>query len=155
MIPVKYEVKDRGPTVRGMRRVINNLTKESWFQTGVQFHARFTDLRFTHAHATQAGYAPRSKSYERQKFKKYGHTYPLEYTGRTRRLVRTANVASTSKGVDIRYPGARVFNFRNPKMKANMVVEFTTVLQSEANEMAKFFDDDLDKRLNSYNGDNS
>lgn len=154
MIPIKYEIRDRGPTPRGMRKVLNAAKKEAWFDAAVHFHATMSDERFKHAHATKAGYAPRSRNYERQKLKKFGHTNPLEFSGTTRRLVRAATITSTSTGARVRYPGARVFNFRNPKMKANMVVEFTTVLQEEANEIARVFDQKLDQKLNAYNGDN-
>lgn len=154
MIPTKFEVRDRGATPRGMRKVMNAVTKETWFETGIEFHSQFSDARFTHAHASKAGYAPRSKNYERRKLKKFGHTNPLEFSGTTRRLVRTASVTSTSKGANVRYPGARAFNFKNPKMQANMVQEFTKVLPEEANELASFFDRSLDRKLNAYNGAN-
>lgn len=154
MIPIQYAVKDRGPTPRGMRKIMNAASKESWFDTAVYFHATMSDRRFTQAHASAAGYKPRSRAYVRRKLKTFGHTYPLEFTGETRRLVRIANITSTSKGASARYAGARKFNFRNPKSQINMVEEFTRVLPSEAQELTEVFDRGLDRRLNSYQGEN-
>lgn len=153
-VPVTYQIRDRGPTPRGMKKIINQEMKASWFETGVHFHATMSDNRFTHAHATEAGYGRRSRNYELKKLKTHGHTYPLEFTGETRRLVRTANITSTSKGGRVAYRGARKFNFRNPKSQINMVEEFSRVTRSEADELTRFYDADLDKRLNSYTGDN-
>jgi hypothetical protein len=154
MVPVKYTIKDRGATPRGMRKAMNASTKQSWFDAGLFFHDQLRDKRFTHAHATKAGYADRSRNYERRKLKQKGHTNPLQYSGTTRRAIRTASITSTSKTASVRYPGARVFNFRNPKSQANMVVEFTTVLADEANQIAQVFDKSLDRKLNEYIGVN-
>lgn len=153
-IPLKIEIRDRGPTPRGMRKILNASMKESWFETGAEFHAENSDKRFTHAHATAAGYAPRSRNYERRKLKKFGHTNPLEYSGTARRLSRVADVTSTGKSVTIRYRGLRVFNFKNPKMRADMAKEFTTILPSEVTESARVFDAKLDQKLNAYTGTN-
>jgi hypothetical protein len=151
---IKVDIRDRGATPRGMRKMLTGALKESWLETGAEFHAENSDKRFTHAHAAEAGYAPRSKNYERRKLKKYGHTYPLEYSGTARRLSRSADITSTSKGVTIRYRGLRVFNFKNPKSRADMQKEFTTVLPKEVNESARVFDQKLDQKLNSYTGTN-
>jgi hypothetical protein len=66
MVPVKYEIRDRGATPRGMRKAMNASTKQSWFDAGLFFHDQLRDKRFTHAHATKAGYADRSRNYERR-----------------------------------------------------------------------------------------
>jgi hypothetical protein len=137
-----------------MRKVINAAMKDAWFQTGAEFHRENSDKRFTHRHASEAGYALRSKNYERRKLKKFGHTNPLVYSGTSRLASRAASVTSTSKTVKIRYPGLRVFNFKNPKMRADMNKEFTTVLPQETQASARYFDEKLDRKLNEYNGAN-
>lgn len=137
-----------------MARALRVAQKEAWFQVGVLFHAEMSDRRFTHAHASQAGYAKRSAKYTIRKLRRFGHTNPLEFSGRTRRMVRTANITSTGNGAAVRYPGARVFNFRNPKSQVNAVVEFTTVTQAEADVLARKFDQVLDAKLNADQGNN-
>lgn len=154
MAVVKIDVIDRGPTPRGMKKVIGNAMKETWQEAAIEFHARFSDDRFTNRHATAAGYAPRSKNYTRRKLKEFGHTRPMEFSGTARRLSRTANVTSTSKTATLRYPGLRVFNFKHPKQRADLREEFTKVLPEEAQHTARFYDVKLGQKLNSYSGTN-
>lgn len=157
-VMAKFTIRDRGATPRGMARRLNAHKKICWDSTAVLFHAEMRDKRFTHAHARAAGYAKRSFKYEQRKLKVAGHTYPLvgfnKKKRRTRELVKAARISSTSNGARIAYPGARVFNFRNPKMKANMAIEFTTITQAEADQLAANFDRVLDQRLNSDTTEN-
>lgn len=117
----------------------------------MHFHATMSDNRFSHSHARKAGYAPRKKRYTAGKVKKFGHSRPLEYTGRARRLSRTARITSTSKGARIRYPGLRVFNFRHPESQVNALEEFTTVLPEEVSRVAQAIDQEIDKELSRVN----
>lgn len=112
------------------------------------------DKRFTHAHARAAGYTPRSRKYERRKLKKHGHTYPLQFTGRTRREVRSARISTTSNGAKVAYAGARALNFRNPKSQVNAAIEFTTITQAEATTLAETFDRSLDRQLSADQTEN-
>lgn len=147
MVIASFNIRERGPTPRNLRKAFNAASKQAWYETGVEFHQKFRDERFTQRHATLAGYTQRKRSYTMRKFKKYGHTRPLEFSGTTRRLVRSATISSTSKGNSVRYPGARVFNFKHPKSDVNMVQEFTKVTQQEADQLAGFYDRQLDQRL--------
>lgn len=153
-VMAKFTIRDRGATPRGMARRLNAHKKICWDDTAVLFHTEMRDKRFTHAHARAAGYAPRTFKYQQRKLKKWGHTYPLQWSGTTRRNVRAARISSTSNGARVAYAGARVFNFRNPKMKANMAIEFTTITQAEADQLAANFDRVLDQRLNSDTTEN-
>jgi len=154
-IPASFNIQDRGATPRGMARRLNGMKNNSWVDAATLFHVEMRDRRFTHAHATAAGYTKRSRKYEKRKLKKWGHTYPLQFTGKTRRDVRAAQISTTSNGAKVAYAGARVFNFRNPKSQVNMAVEFTTILPSEANELASEFDKSLDKQLAADNTPNN
>lgn len=147
MVIAKFQVRERGATPRKFRKAFNAASKQSWHETGQHFHETMREDRFTQRHATLAGYTPRKNRYQAQKFKAKGHTRPLEFSGTARRLTRMASISSTSKGNSVRYPGARVFNFRHPKSDVNMVQEFTTVTQQEADRLAGFYDRQLDKLL--------
>jgi hypothetical protein len=84
-----------------------------------------------------------------QKFKRFGHQRPLEFTGETRRAIASMpSVSSVSTGVKVRYAGANKFNFRHPKSKINMREEFTRVLTDEANSLARTYDRQLHAGLN-------
>lgn len=148
MIPFKLAVVERGPTPRKLKKITDAAQKEAYFDTGVLYQSEYTDRRFTNRHATAAGYAERSQNYTRRKLKQFGHTRPLEYSGRSRLLSRSANISSTSRGVRITWPGVRAFNFSNPKMRAKMAEEFTKVLPQETEELAKRFDQSLDQKIN-------
>lgn len=152
MLPIKFEIRERGAVPRKLKKATNAATKESWFDTGLHFHSNMSDDRFTHRHATLAGFATRTKAYTSRKLKKFGHTNPLEYTGRTRRVVRTVNITTTSKGATLRYGGANTLNFSNPKArnKINMADEFRRVIQPEVIQLVDVFDRGLDRRLAAF-----
>lgn len=154
-VPAAFNVKDRGATPRGMARRLNGMKKECWVDTATLFHTEMRDKRFTHSHATAAGYAKRSRKYLARKLKAKKHTYPLQWSGRTRRDVRAASITTQTNGARVAYAGARKFNFRNPKSQANMAQEFTTILLFEANELAAEFDKSLDNKLKSDNVPNN
>lgn len=150
-----FKIRDRGSTPRGMRKRINEHKKKSWYDVGLLFHQEMRDKRFTHSHASAAGYAKRSEKYTKRKLRKHGHTYPLQWSGKTRRAVRAATIKSTSNGAKVAYAGARTFNFRNPKSEVNAAVEFATITQAEANELAAHFDKQLDRLLDNDNQENT
>lgn len=148
MIPMKFDIRDRGATPRGMAKRINAMKRIAWDETGTLFHTEMRDKRFSKAHARAAGYTQRKHKYTMKKLKAKQHTNPLQWSGRTRRDVRLARIIPTSNGARIAYPGARVLNFRNPKSQVRAAVEFATITQDEANTLAANFDRVLDRQLN-------
>ena len=143
---------------RGEKSEVNKVLKESWLKAAKHFHAEMRDKRFTIEHARAAGYAPRKgdgktgkefwRSYQGRKQKKYGHQRPLEFTGKTRAAVRAyVSLSSTSKGGKAAYPGARVFNYKNPKSDPamNLALEFRRITPAEAIELAKIIDADVNE----------
>ena len=160
-IDVKY--KEKGAVPRKMRKVYTASSKVAWYDTGIRFHGEFRDKRFSVAHARKAGYKPRRgeepgltqqeffRSYTGRKLKKFGHRRPLEFSGETRRNVRSASISSTSKGSRVRYPGARKLNFRNPHSDIRMAEEFRKLLPDEITDLAQHYDRKLDHEMNADN----
>jgi len=161
-------IRERGPTPRGMARMMNAHKKEAWSDTGRHFHVHMRDRRFTPKHALDARYgkrkgqnlAPGTSRANRTYFWKKkrsdfgggrGHAFPLVFSGESRRNARIASITSTSKGARVRYPGLRKFNLRHPKSRINMAAEFRGVLPRETDKLAEVFDEGLDRRLNSDN----
>lgn len=155
------KITDRGPTPRKLLAVHNKASKAAWSQTGVRFHQDFRDLRFRPDHARRAGYYKRKgegqpfgsvkwkRSYMGQKYRKYGHQRPLEFSGETRRAIASMpTLSSTSTSTKVRYAGARKFNFRHPKSRINMAEEFRRILPDEANSLARTYDRQLNIGLN-------
>jgi hypothetical protein len=148
---------------RGDKSHVNKTLKAAWLNAARYFHDSLRDKRFTVEHAKAAGYAPRKGStmpvgskqfwgsYLGRKLRKFGHMRPLEFSGRTRQAVRSyVSLSSTSKGSRAAYPGARVFNFRNPKSDPGMSMnlEFRRILPQEAEHMARAIDSTLDEFWN-------
>ena len=152
-ISVKYniKIKERGAVPRKLRKVYTRGSKVAWFEAGKHFHADMRDERFTEEHARKARYVKRSDKYTRYKEKKFGHRNPLEFSGQTRRLVRTSRISSTSKGSKVRYPGARKFNFRNPNSPIHMQKEFRRLTADEKRRLAKEYDEVLNREMNADN----
>jgi len=159
----RVTIKERGAVPRGMRKVHNQASKKAWYATARRFHVEHRDDRFTKSHARKANYKKRSGErpgqspvgYTARKKRKFGHTRPLEFSGETRRAVRSANIVATSKGGRVKYAGARKLNFRNPHSDIDMAAEFRRLIPEEIEDMAKHYDDILDRELNADNTTNT
>lgn len=156
----RITVRHRGAVPRNIRKIHTQASKEAWYSTGRRFHAEHRDDRFTHKHARKAKYKKRDgeepgitrkeffRSYTGRKKRKFGHTRPLEWSGETRRAVRSANITATSKGGRVKYAGARKLNFRNPHSDIHMADEFRRLIPEEIEDLADHYDDVLDRELN-------
>lgn len=158
------QIKERGPTPRGMQRTWNASSKVAFLEAAEFFDDHLRDRRFTHTHARAAGYKRRkgelqpegSKSFRRsytgRKKRQFGHTRPLEFSGKTRDRLRSGGRrTSTSKGARISYHQASVFNFRHPKSQIDMAAEFRTILPEENQQLALAYDRRLDRELDDAN----
>ncbi len=142
-----------------MGRAVTVARKETWGDVGRLYHTTMRDKRFTTAHAREAGYYLRrgegmtvgsktfKASYTGRKLSMFGHTRPLEFTGETRALVRRATIKTFALKCQVRYEGARKFNFRNPKSRINMAEEFRRILPHEERELAAEFNAKFDQRF--------
>lgn len=156
---VTATIRDRGTTPRGMRKAFNAAARVAWLATAMLFHSDYRDRRFSEAHAKEAGYGARkgeliprgtrafTRSYTGRKLRLFGHTRPLEFSGKTRNQMRSANISSTSNMGRAAYPGASKFSFRHPKSKIRMQDEFRRILPQEAEELGQYFDEQLDAEL--------
>lgn len=69
---------------RGLRRVMKRVNIE----TVREWWSRFMPLHFTVGGGRRYGYESRTFTYNERKRKKYGHTRPLVFSGRTERSVK-------------------------------------------------------------------
>lgn len=134
---------ERGPTPRHQARAANDIARRVGWQVGAHWHRTFLPLRFTHAKATELGYQARTAAYNRIKFRKYGHTYPLVFTGATKaailsHIVPPINVTATGGKARIRVslPGSKGLNRRRTASAPNMAREIRRVSQSEADALS-------------------
>ena len=133
---------------RSLRNDYVAASEPSWEETGRTFHHQYRPKRFTHKHAKEAGYMKRKPGYEKKKFRRFGHTYPLVWSGETKRLVATAHIKTrrgTGKfgnqgGVRVSYPGGRKLNLRHKNSKIRMNEEFTRIPDAEATLLGLYFE---------------
>jgi hypothetical protein len=154
---IQMTIKGRGP--RGFQKQISSSRKAAWTELGAVFHARYRDKRFTPEHAREAGYHLRKgegqtkdskafrASYTGRKQRIHGHTNPLEFSGRTRAAVRLANVQAFALKVQVKYPGAKTFNFRHPKSRINMREEFVRITTNETQELGVAFNKSFETQM--------
>lgn len=164
-MPVLLDIKSKGRGPRSVQTQVNATKRDAWLHTGEYFHGKLRDKRFTAEHAREAGYIRRRgegmaqgtkafrASYTGRKLRLYGHTRPLEFTGETRRLVRQASIQVFSMRCQVRYAGARKFNFRNPKSQINMAEEFRRVTTSEIKELGEQFNNRFEERFHTHRKD--
>ena len=128
------------PVGRSLRKRYREASHPAWEETGQQFHLQMRPKRFTETHAKEAKYKRRAAKYTNRKQRKFGHRNPLEYTGTTKALVRTARIKArggtgqhgSRGGVQVIYRGGRQFNRKNPHSDIDMVDEFTRLTEREA-----------------------
>lgn len=138
---------------RGSRRQFGQLSSMSFQAMGEFFHSNLRDRRFTREHANSAGYTERKESYQRKKMRMFRHNRPLEFTGESRARARVAKIKSSAMRGEVRYPGLRKFNFRNPHSSINMHQEFVTILNREERSLVRRYDQKLDQLLDTYGFD--
>lgn len=126
---------------------VPGLDRKSWGEVvaramglmGAYWHEFMRPKHFTHSGAALYGYSKRvgqgdgrrfSTSYTGRKLRKFGHTLPLVYTGRSRTLSSIRNITANSRGVTIRIT-APTLNLRPKGGRINMRKEMETVASSE------------------------
>lgn len=152
---IAIQVTDRGNTPRRLQKTMRQVMKAAWETTGQHWHAEYRELRFDPNYARRAGFTRRKgeglprgsaafrRSYTGRKVRIYGHENPLEYSGDTRRRIRSTTLSATSKGVKLRY-SANKFNFKHPKSRVRMSEEFRTITPQDERQLAEFFDRQVD-----------
>ncbi|QDT07995.1 hypothetical protein K227x_64250 [Rubripirellula lacrimiformis] len=154
------QIRQRGPTPRGMRRIWGNASKEAYAAAAQFFDDHLRDRRFTEAHARAAGYKKRKgenqtgrarrRSYTGRKEREFKHNRPLEFTGKTRKALESGGrISSTKNRARVRYPQARKFSYRHPKSQIRMQEEFRTLLPEEEVQLGQVYDRRLDELLDS------
>jgi hypothetical protein len=160
----KITVRERGNTPRRFWKSWTAAVREGWRAAGELWHEQFRPKHFTHAGAREYGYLPRKgergneegfrRSYTGRKLHKFGHTYPLVYTGESMRLTRMQDVRPTSKGVRVVYRAYK-FNFRHPRSRIRMREEFTRISRREERDIRRAIDNRLQAEMNKARGGES
>jgi hypothetical protein len=154
---------ERGATPGLLAKAHNEAAKEGWQETGRYWVANIRDKHFTQAGAREYGYTKRkgegmvrgSKAYKRsytgRKEARFGHTRPLEFSGKSRSLTRTARISGTAKGATVRM-NAPALNFKHPKSQIVMRDELTRISQPEARELSNVLAQHYHRHINRAGG---
>lgn len=126
----QIEVIRRGPVPGVMRRELNNHSKTAWTGCGFVWGETMRPGHFTESAKLKYQYKPRSGRYESRKLKVKGHRRPGVWSGLTEALTGQYRVTSSFRGAKVTMrAGALNFSKRQD--------ELTTVVKSEADEIAK------------------
>ena len=144
------EVRQRGATPDLLKRTFNELSKTSWDDMGREWHKTMRPKHFTHRGATEYHYSPRNKEYELRKFRRLGHTYPLVWSGASKKLSVIRNVRSTRGGVRV-VMNTPTLNFRRGKLGSlsgakTLREEMTTVSDAEVKALTEVWVKGFDAR---------
>jgi hypothetical protein len=91
-VPITFEVNEDLCTERGHRRIMNQLLREEMeHHRDARIPKHFDGSPETTAGVGGYGYKARSRKYQRQKLKKFGHNTPLVYSGRLRDSIRQSS----------------------------------------------------------------
>lgn len=139
-------VRETGPTPGMMRREFNRHVAEAHAHMGAHWHRVMRPEHFTHRGAAKYGYTQRTGKHQRRKLRRFGHTYPLVFTGESRRLSGIMDIRATSRGVRV-VMRTRALNFRPKGWTGTMADELRKVTPAEQSELGRVFINTLEARL--------
>lgn len=97
-----YQIDESGLTPRLAQRAMNDINRTTAFDMATEWKVDMLPDRFTHRGAAELGFTPRNFFYERRKLKRWGHTYPNVWTGKSRERARLADVKATATKLQAR-----------------------------------------------------
>jgi len=136
------------------RRKFNACLREAFRAIGVYWWKHFRSKHFTARGAAEYDYQPRKgeggnvdekdfrRSYTGRKLRRFGHTRPLVWTGKSERDSRTARIVATAKRVRVKMTLPRL-NWRHESRRQTMREELTTISAKEETKLRKLFRDVL------------
>ena len=151
MVAMVFKLTYRGAVPSIQRRHWRAILRAAYYHLGVFWHRELRKKHFTHRGAREYHYRKRQgepggprprgkrKSYTARKLAKFGHTYPLVYTGASMRASRIREVRAT-------YKGARVI-LHTPTLSRVPGAEMRRISRREMTQMQRLFDRFVDAKL--------
>lgn len=134
------------------QREWNALVRETWRQIGLYWVAQYRAKHFSRQAYSEYQYAPRQgesgnpdpkgfkRSYTGQKLRRFGHTNPMVYSGRSEQRSRSARVHAVAtrnrSGVDV-IMSVPALNFRRPGSPIDMPAEMKRFSAREVVELVR------------------
>lgn len=159
-LTIRWERRGMGFDPKEWRKLFTAM----YIHLGRLWHRFLLPKHFTHAGATEYGYAPRTRLYTLRKRKKWGHTYPLVWSGATKQAaLRTQDVKATSKGAVVTLRGIKKYFWMSQhrdvnnsakarwgKFQPNMVAEITAGSQRDAAFLSRAGNKFLDEKIRAH-----
>lgn len=137
------------------RKALNEVLSEGYHAALLHWHKRIRPKHFTHAGAKEYGYTPRQGenrvrwrgSYTERKLRKWGHTYPLVWSGGSLRKSQTTRIRTSGKGGKASY-SIPVFNYKTKNNRVDKRDEYQRISPRDEVEMVDVFRRRVEARLN-------
>jgi hypothetical protein len=168
---IAISMYERGATPGLLKKLWNKLAKACWSEVAIHWHKEMRPKHFTHAGAREYGYDKRQgeggigrhddwralgagasftdrmgrrafyRTYTGRKLQRFGHTYPLVWSGASRTLTGMRNISATKSGSRVTM-NAPTLNFRKGKTGTGKTMreEMTTVSSGERVVIAGVWD---------------
>ena len=142
------------------KREWNRILRAEFEEVGHRWGREYRPRHFTDEGARMYGYIKRKgegmtqgsraqrRSYTGRKLREKGHTLPLVWEGKSRDASARYRLYPTKSGVRISMPTPRL-NLRHPKSQIRMADELRKVTPREKEELARFMEARLGRRLRS------
>ena len=132
----------------GMVKNFRKFVKEGLFGLVGRWHEKIMPHHFEPQAKQRYKYDPRSIKYTRYKAKKRPFAGPLEFSGKSMRmLMQSVKISGTSKRATGTMQAPRYF-WMTPAGHPDKPDELTRVTESEATTMAKHLNEEVTKKLN-------
>lgn len=144
----RVSIESRGVTAMKVSEM-NAVLRAAFTTVGEYWHRHFRRGHFANTAYAEYGYARRSYSYNRRKFRQLRHTLPLVFTGVSRDLSQVKTVRATKNSCHVTMPVA-AFNFRSSPRSPDMRKEFTTVSAREHTILDGRMERQIDRELSRH-----
>ena len=124
---ISINIIEKGATPGIIKKLWNKLARECWIAMGEHWHREMRAKHFTHRGASEYGYDKRQgegrspgdkgflRTYTGRKLRRFGHTYPLVWSGASRTLSAIRDVRATRDGSRV-VMNTPTLNFRKGKL---------------------------------------
>lgn len=127
----------------------NVMLKRAFENAGNFWHRNYRERHFERGAFQRYRYTPRSRRYNLRKKKHLGHQLPLVFSGTTRDRTMSHHVKAKKNEARVVMP-ANALNFKPRHSNINMRDEFTQINEQEHGILSKRMNDELLKRLQTY-----
>lgn len=123
---------------RGMRKAHAEAMQKANMEGAKEWREKLFPIHFTPEAVARYGYESRTVKYQARKFRRFGHTNPLEYTGAAKAFIMNGYTidASTGRAV-VNMPSPRVFNLSQQIGHPNLRAEALRTVERDLEVIAK------------------